>query len=128
MIYLINLLKKRFVAYVIAFFVVSAFMWIISAILYVVANPYAIFPVYGYFPFIVPVLCIVYFTCCEKLKGATVMGRLTLVLQKQRIETKRDMLLVINMLVVLSASILVQQVELREAISLAEKVSMPIML
>ena len=77
---MINLLKKRFVAYVIDFFVVSAFMWIISAILYVVANPYAIFPVYGYFPFIVPVLCIVYFTCCEKLKGATV-GKALMYLQ-----------------------------------------------
>ena len=54
------------------FFVVSAFMWIVSYLCSLVIDPYYSYAVYQYFPYVVPVLCIVYFVLCEKFFGATV--------------------------------------------------------
>lgn len=63
---------KRCVAYIADFFVVSAFMWIISYLLYLFANPYFMYTIYSYFVYVVPILCVLYFTLCEKYKGSSV--------------------------------------------------------
>lgn len=75
-----SLFTKRIAAYLADFFVVSAFMWIVSFVLYLLANPYSMNPLYSYFPYVVPVLIMVYFVVCEKYKGATV-GKALLYLQ-----------------------------------------------
>lgn len=67
-----TIFTRRVIAYVIDFFVVSAFMWIVSYLLSIFINPYNSYTVYMYFPYVVPVLCLVYFIGLEKLKGATV--------------------------------------------------------
>lgn len=75
-----SLFTKRIVAYLADFFVVSAFMWIVSFVWYLLANPYSMNSLYSYFPYVVPVLIMVYFVVCEKYKGATV-GKALLYLQ-----------------------------------------------
>ncbi|WP_299523988.1 RDD family protein [uncultured Methanobrevibacter sp.] len=75
-----SLFTRRIIAYFADFFVVSAFMWIVSFVLYMVVNPYSMNSIYYYFPFVVPVLILVYFIVCEKCKGATV-GKALLYLQ-----------------------------------------------
>ena len=75
-----SLFTKRIAAYLADFFVVSAFMWIVSFVLYRLANPYSMNSLYSYFPYVVPVLIMVYFVVCEKYKGATV-GKALLYLQ-----------------------------------------------
>ncbi|MBQ9026932.1 MAG: RDD family protein [Methanobrevibacter sp.] len=67
-----SIFTRRAIAYVIDFFVVSAFMWIVSYLLSIFVNPYSSFTVYMYFPYVVPVLILVYFIVLEKVKGATV--------------------------------------------------------
>jgi len=67
-----SLFTRRVLAYVIDFFVVSAFMWIVSYLLSVFINPYGSFQIYTYFPYVVPVLILVYFIVLEKSKGATI--------------------------------------------------------
>ena len=67
-----SIFSRRVVAYIIDFFVVSAFMWIVSYFLYYIVNPYNSYMVYNYFPYAVPVLILVYFILCEKFNGATV--------------------------------------------------------
>ncbi len=67
-----SLFTRRVLAYVIDFFVVSAFMWIVSYLLSVFINPYSSFQIYMYFPYVVPVLILVYFIVLEKSKGATI--------------------------------------------------------
>ena len=54
------------------FFVVSAFMWIVSFLCSLVIDPYYSYTVYQFFPYVVPILCIVYFVLCEKFFGASV--------------------------------------------------------
>lgn len=75
-----SLFTKRIAAYLADFFVVSAFMWIVFFVLYLLANPYSMNSLYSYFPYVVPVLIMVYFVVCEKYKGATV-GKALLYLQ-----------------------------------------------
>lgn len=75
-----SLFTKRIAAYLADFFVVSAFMWIVSFVLYLLVNPYSMNSLYSYFPYVVPVLIMVYFVVCEKYKGATV-GKALLYLQ-----------------------------------------------
>ena len=67
-----TIFTRRVIAYVIDFFVVSAFMWIVSYLLSIFINPYNSYTVYMYFPYVVPVLCLAYFILLEKMKGATV--------------------------------------------------------
>ncbi|MDL2271375.1 RDD family protein [Methanobrevibacter sp. OttesenSCG-928-I08] len=67
-----SIFVKRTIAYLADFFVVSAFMWILSFILSIIANPYSIYVVYHYFVFVIPILCMVYFVLLEKNKGSTV--------------------------------------------------------
>lgn len=67
-----SMFTRRVIAYILDFFVVSAFMWIISYLLSIFMNPYNSFTVYRYFPYVVPVLTLIYFIVLEKVKGATV--------------------------------------------------------
>ncbi len=71
-----DLFGKRVVAYILDFFVVSAFMWIISYFAYFLINYFNIFQIYHYFVFILPILILLYFTILEKNIGATVGKRL----------------------------------------------------
>lgn len=71
-----DLFGKRVVAYILDFFVVSAFMWIISYFAYFLINYLNIFQIYHYFVFILPFLILLYFTILEKNLGATVGKRL----------------------------------------------------
>ena len=43
-------------------------------------NPYETYKVYVYFPYVAPVLGLLYFICCEKLKDATI-GKALMYLQ-----------------------------------------------
>lgn len=69
---MMSIFVRRVLAYIADFFVVSAFMWIVSFVLFYIANPYSMFTIYSYFIYVVPILIMVYFVLCEKLKGATV--------------------------------------------------------
>ena len=69
---MVSVFSRRVVAYVIDFFVVSAFMWIVSYLLFFIVNPYNSYMVYQYFPYVTPILTLVYFILCEKFAGATV--------------------------------------------------------
>ena len=63
---------RRIIAYVIDFFVVSAFMWIISYFVSLIMSPLEVLSVYSIFPYLVPILGFVYFVILEKSKGATI--------------------------------------------------------
>ena len=67
---------KRVIAYILDFFVVSAFMWIISYFAYFFINYFNMFQIYHYFVFILPILILIYFIVLEKNLGATVGKRL----------------------------------------------------
>jgi uncharacterized RDD family membrane protein YckC len=67
-----SVFTRRVIAYVLDFFVVSAFMWIVSYLCYFVMNPYETSSVYQFFPIIMPVLTLIYFIYLEKTKSATV--------------------------------------------------------
>ena len=69
---MVSVFSRRVIAYVLDFFVVSAFMWIISYFLSFVISPLDISSVYAYFPYFVPVLGYVYFVVLETFKGATI--------------------------------------------------------
>lgn len=77
---MLSLFTRRAIAYVLDFFVVSAFMWIVSYLCYLLINPVNIYSVYQFFPVVVPILIIVYFVVCEKTYGATV-GKALMYLQ-----------------------------------------------
>ena len=67
-----SVFTRRVIAYILDFFVVSAFMWIVSYLCYFLMNPYETFAVYQFFPIVLPILILVYFIVLEKSKGATV--------------------------------------------------------
>ena len=69
---MVSVFSRRVIAYVMDFFVVSAFMWILAYLVSLVIDPYYSYTVYQYFPYIVPVLIMIYFVLCEKATGATV--------------------------------------------------------
>ncbi|WP_405268728.1 RDD family protein [Methanobrevibacter sp.] len=69
---MVSVFTRRVIAYVMDFFVVSAFMWIIAYLLSLIIAPYYTYTVYQYFPYILPVLILLYFILCEKAAGATV--------------------------------------------------------
>lgn len=77
---MVSVFTRRVIAYVLDFFVVSAFMWIVSYLCYLVFNPVNVYGVYQYFPIVVPILIMVYFVYCEKMHGATV-GKALMYLQ-----------------------------------------------
>lgn len=63
---------RRIIAYILDFFVVSSFMWIVSYLCSMFLNYNNVFAIYQYFPYVVPVIGIVYFVFCDKVKGASV--------------------------------------------------------
>ena len=63
---------RRIIAYILDFFVVSSFMWIVSYLCSMFLNYNNMFAIYQYFPYVVPVIGIVYFVFCDKVKGASV--------------------------------------------------------
>lgn len=67
-----SVFSRRIGAYIIDFFVVSAFMWILSYLFSLIINPADVGSIYRYFPYLAPILGYVYFVFCEKVKGATV--------------------------------------------------------
>ncbi|WP_406534333.1 RDD family protein [Methanobrevibacter sp.] len=69
---MVSIFSRRIIAYVMDFFVVSAFMWILAYLLSLVIEPYYSYTVYQYFPYIVPIIIMVYFVLCEKCAAATV--------------------------------------------------------
>lgn len=69
---MVSIFSRRVIAYVLDFFVVSAFMWIIAFLLSLIFRPMDIGAVYVYFPYIAMILGYAYFTVLEKIKGATV--------------------------------------------------------
>ena len=71
-----DLFLKRTIAYILDFFVVSAFMWIVSYFAYFFINYFNMFQIYHYFVFVLPILIILYFTILEKNLGATIGKRL----------------------------------------------------
>ena len=75
-----SVFTRRVIAYILDFFVVSSFMWIIAYLFSLVINPADVYNIYQIFPFIVPILILVYFVACEKIKGATV-GKALMYLQ-----------------------------------------------
>lgn len=71
-----NVFSKRVIAYFIDFFVVSAFMWVISFICYFLINTFKIVNVYNYAFLVLPLLILIYFTVMEGSIGATIGKRL----------------------------------------------------
>ena len=67
-----SVFTRRVIAYILDFFVVSAFMWIVSYLCYLLMNPYETYSVYQFFPIILPIIILLYFILLEKTKGATV--------------------------------------------------------
>lgn len=67
-----SVFSRRIGAYVIDFFVVSAFMWFISYIISIILSPYNTYTVYPYLPYVVPIIIMVYFILTEKLAGASI--------------------------------------------------------
>ncbi|MGN0177644.1 MAG: RDD family protein [Methanobrevibacter sp.] len=67
---MMSVFLKRVIAYFMDFFVVSAFMWIVSYLLSLVLSVNN--PIYHYFIYVVPVLIMVYFVVCEKFAGSSV--------------------------------------------------------
>nr|WP_295161506.1 RDD family protein [uncultured Methanobrevibacter sp.] len=67
-----SVFSRRIIAYVLDFFVVSAFMWILSFLVSLVVSPVDLSSVYVSFPIIAPILGFIYFVLLEKANGATV--------------------------------------------------------
>ena len=67
-----SVFSRRIIAYIIDFFVVSAFMWIVSFLISLIIGPNDFSSVYSVLVFIVPILGFIYFVLLEKAKGATV--------------------------------------------------------
>ncbi len=76
---MVSMTTKRFIAYILDFFVVFAFMWPISYLLFLFANPVFKYQVYHYFPITAPMLILIYFVFFEKIRGATVGKLLTFI-------------------------------------------------
>jgi uncharacterized RDD family membrane protein YckC len=69
---MLNLFKKRVLAYLIDFFIVSALMWIFAQIAAFIIIPYSMFLIYNYFIFLIPFVILLYFVISEKKKRTTV--------------------------------------------------------
>jgi uncharacterized RDD family membrane protein YckC len=67
-----TIFTRRVIAYVIDFLVVSAFMWVASFFLFSILGPKNVYQVYQYFPWLMPILILIYFVLCEKIAGASI--------------------------------------------------------
>ena len=69
---MVSLFKKRVLAYIADYFVVTAIMWIIAQLLAIIVLPYEAFFIYDYFIIILPFVGLIYFVVLEAKMGATV--------------------------------------------------------
>ncbi|WP_407414128.1 RDD family protein [Methanobrevibacter sp.] len=69
---MVSVFTRRIIAYVMDFFVVSAFVWIIAYLLSLIVRPGDYYSVYQSMLIISPILTLVYFILCEKFFGASV--------------------------------------------------------
>jgi len=69
---MVSLFKKRVLAYIADYFVVTAIMWIVAQLLAIVVLPYAAFFIYDYFIIILPFVGLIYFVVLEAKIGTTV--------------------------------------------------------
>ncbi|MGL4669188.1 MAG: RDD family protein [Methanobacteriaceae archaeon] len=67
-----EIFRKRIVAYIMDYFVISSIMWVLSQIVAFIVFSYSTFLVYNYLIFVLPVLTLIYFVILEKIKGETV--------------------------------------------------------
>jgi len=67
-----GLFKKRALAYLADYFVVTAIMWIIAQLLYFVVLPYSAFFIYEYLIILAPIVGMIYFVVLEAKMGTTV--------------------------------------------------------
>ena len=68
---MMSMFTKRTIAYIMDFFIVSAFMWIISFVMSFISDTYTINALYNYFIYIIPILIMAYFVYCEVNNGAS---------------------------------------------------------
>lgn len=68
---MVSVFSRRVIAYIIDFFVVSAFMWIVTFLLNFALSKNA-YSVYQVLIYVVPILIFVYFVYCERTFGSTV--------------------------------------------------------
>lgn len=67
-----SIFSRRVVSYVLDFIVVSAIMWILSYLVFLVMGPSNVYTVYQYLPYSVPFLIWIYFILTEKFMGASI--------------------------------------------------------
>ena len=77
---MVSVFSRRVIAYIIDFFVVSAFMWIVTYLVSLVIAPANSYSVYSLFVYLVPILIYVYFVISELFFGASV-GKSVMYLQ-----------------------------------------------
>ena len=66
---MVSVFTRRIVSYIMDFFVVSAFMWVISYLLSLIVGYNDFYFVYQAMLVIVPIIIFVYFVLCEKFFG-----------------------------------------------------------
>ena len=69
---MVSMFKKRTLAYLVDWFVISSILSILAQVLAIVIIPNSLFIVYNYFIFLLPVFIIFYFVLLEKNKGTTI--------------------------------------------------------
>lgn len=69
---MVSLFKKRALAYIADYFVVTAIMWIIAELLVIVVFPFSAFFIYDYLIILAPIIGIIYFVVLETKMGTTV--------------------------------------------------------
>lgn len=67
-----SLFKKRALAYIADYFVVTAIMWIIAELLAFIVFPFAAFFIYEYLIILAPIVGMIYFVVLEAKMGTTV--------------------------------------------------------
>ncbi|MDR2967322.1 MAG: RDD family protein [Methanobacteriaceae archaeon] len=67
-----KMFKKRTLAYLADYFVVTAILWIFAQILAIIIIPFSLFFVYNFFIYLLPVFILFYFVLLEKKKGTTI--------------------------------------------------------
>ena len=69
---MVSVFRKRILAYLADYFVVTAILWILSQILAIIVIPFSFFIIYNCFMFLLPIVIIFYFVLLETKKGTTI--------------------------------------------------------
>jgi len=69
---MVSVFRKRILAYLADYFVVTAILWILSQILAIIVIPFSFFIIYNWFMFLLPIVIIFYFVLLETKKGTTI--------------------------------------------------------